>query len=78
MEHKKLKPCPFCGGVAELYKCKIYLDDAIRVICRSCGVATQKVLVDHLQYSGGKEIYITGEKAVQEVTDVWNRRSSNE
>lgn len=34
---QNLKPCPFCGGYAEIVRKEIYLDHGYRVDCTQCG-----------------------------------------
>ena len=40
MSEIKLKPCPFCGGEAELGTFSTNSDDKFLVECSNCGVAT--------------------------------------
>lgn len=63
----KLKPCPFCGGEAEMKHVnsrgrKI----SSKVCCRECGIEGKTYLVD-VSYS-------SDEKA----TEAWNRRVSDD
>lgn len=66
MKESKLKPCPFCGGKAELVKDKTTFTfaDSYFVRCdnRECGV--QPTTWHRL--------------SEQEARDFWNRRSTNE
>ena len=36
MTTTKLKPCPFCGGEAQLRSQKIYKGESFWVFCRKC------------------------------------------
>ncbi|MBE6537958.1 MAG: hypothetical protein E7671_00645 [Ruminococcaceae bacterium] len=84
MKETELKPCPFCGGEGEIVNCHVYLDDAIRVRCRSCHVVTHAVLIDHPAYtekSGGEldeSTRYTKEQAAAVAASMWNRRADNE
>ncbi len=40
MNNTKLKPCPFCGGKAELYK-SWWLGQYFQVTCTKCRVTTR-------------------------------------
>lgn len=43
----ELKPCPFCGGKAEIRDGHIYLDEAVLIRCSECFVKTSHVLINH-------------------------------
>ena len=58
----ELKPCPFCGGQAQLF-----VNNGVRVICPKCGAST-KILVDGMTSSG-----VTG-NATRAVIEAWNNR----
>lgn len=74
----ELKPCPFCGGKAEIRRGKIYLVDSVQAHCTECSVAMPKVPINHLLYTQGKEVRLTEEQAMQKTANAWNRRAGNE
>ena len=57
----KLKPCPFCGGEAEITKedCYGFIDDEFLVICNIC----------NLQFGFGSQ-YATKQEAIE----AWNKK----
>jgi Lar family restriction alleviation protein len=63
MEITDLKPCPFCGGKAELIKRRQCLADAYSVRCKNSGCRgrTQKLV-----------------RTEQQAIEEWNRRAGNE
>lgn len=78
MNEIELKPCPFCGGKAEIRRCKVYLDEAMEVHCTECGTSQPKELTNHRMYTNGGEIFMTEEMAIEKITSRWNRRADNE
>lgn len=78
MKETELKPCPFCGGEAEIKKGKINLDDYVQVHCTKCGASIPKTLIDHLTYICGKQVRFSEENAIARVTNIWNRRADDE
>lgn len=61
--NNELKPCPFCGGKAKIYRKKImfiYEEDAYMIYCKNCQA--------QVRYSNREEI------AIEE----WNRRTKDE
>lgn len=78
MKETELKPCPFCGGKAELHRSKVYLDDAVQIHCMECGVYTPKRLINRLTYCYGEQVYITETMEIKKTTNDWNRRAGNE
>lgn len=78
MKETTLKPCPFCGGEAELRRTTVYLDGAVQIHCTQCNVHTPKRLINHLAYRGGEQIYITETMAIEKATNDWNRRAGTE
>lgn len=63
----KLKPCPFCGGEAQLIKNE-YGDNTgyAFVICQDCGNRAKK-------FSKSLDFC-----AVEEAIEAWNRRADND
>lgn len=66
----KLKPCPFCGGDADMVtvaraECP-YRPHEVFVSCNMCGVKTPVIVV--------RPEYCAYDKAVE----AWNRRATNE
>ena len=78
MKETELKPCPFCGGRAEIKRGKIYLDDYVQVHCTKCGASIPKTLIDHLAYICGKYVRFSEENAIKKTTNDWNRRADND
>lgn len=73
----QLKPCPFCGGEAEVIKSHVYLDEARRIGCARCHVVTPPVLINHPAYRGGdldESTRYTERQAVAKAAEKWNRR----
>jgi Lar family restriction alleviation protein len=70
----KLKPCPFCGGNAELHENVVYADYAQQghfyVSCNNCGARTAEIILRPYFY--GDNPMIEGHR--KKVCDLWNRR----
>jgi hypothetical protein len=73
---EKLKPCPFCGGEAELDTRRAYrnlstgqIGDAVAIYCLWCSADMSACRADH---SG-----LDDEDIVHMVTEMWNRRSTS-
>ena len=62
MTNKELKPCPFCGGEAEI---GISLGNTY-VICKYCCAATRQITIK------------ANNRAVDKAVEFWNRRANNE
>ena len=76
-----LKPCPFCGGEAELRDGHIYMDDTKIVICTKCHVRTSPVIVNHPSFTANgldESTRYTAEQAAQIACQKWNRRVSDD
>lgn len=61
----ELKPCPFCGGKAELHLFQMYVGDesyAVNIRCQKCGV------------EGAVEWKVDGKNFKQRAIKKWNRR----
>lgn len=72
-----LKPCPFCGGEAEVREGHIYMTDTKIVSCKKCHVRTIPVSVDHPNFTAhglDETTRYTPEQAAQIACDMWNRR----
>ena len=73
-----LKPCPFCGGTAELRDVRVYLATGWRIRCTGCGIGTIPVLIDHPHMTGkgspDESTRYTSKQAAQIAADKWNRR----
>jgi Lar family restriction alleviation protein len=60
-----LKPCPFCGGKAELHLFQMHAEDepyAASISCPECGV------------NGAEEWMVDGKDFKQRAIKKWNRR----
>lgn len=81
MADLQLKPCPFCGGHAEMVRKQIYLDHGYRVDCTQCGARGTVVLVNHPKftyYGLDESTRYTEQQAKEKVIEAWNRRADNE
>ena len=61
----ELKPCPFCGGKAELHhKYELFIGYSY-ICCTKCGVKTEEVPMSYRDSSDEK------------ATEAWNRRAGD-
>lgn len=74
----KLKPCPFCGGEAEMKPTSIYMSKARVVVCKECGLRTKLIFINTPCMNGkGKpdeRTRYTEEQAEKIAAELWNRR----
>lgn len=71
------KSCPCCGGDAEIKESAIYGENLVFVRCKSCGLRTRPVIVDHpvLTKNGLDEsTRYTAEEARAVAISLWDRR----
>lgn len=74
----KLKPCPFCGGAAQLKECELWGSTGYTVECSKCLCNSDRIFVTtYLFFHGKRNVSITEEKAKQLVIGSWNRRAYN-
>lgn len=68
MKSEKLKPCPFCGGEAEIVKRHGITNDDIYAyaVCSVCGVSMRTIVIK------------ANEIVVEKIAEFWNRRADNE
>ena len=81
MKETEFKPCPFCGGKAEVIDTHVYLDKAIRIGCKSCFCATRRILIDHPRLTADgldESTRYTRNQAIEKAAELWNRRADNE
>ena len=83
----ELKPCPFCGGEAEIAKGRLYVDTTYAVKCKSCLCRTAAVMVDHpnLIWREGcsapeldESTRYNGSHAMEIAAEAWNHRIEQE
>lgn len=77
----KIKPCPYCGGQAELMtKTVNFCNDTIinfYVECPDCKAATNKCDTEFPTLINGKLRVLTEKSAIKEVINDWNNRNFN-
>ena len=80
MENIELKPCPFCGGKAEIHYQPIYTDNGVCIRCTECKARSKFFPCDckYMYYHGEKDVFISKERATQDAINLWNRRADNE
>ena len=78
MKATELKPCPFCGGKAEIKDGHLYAIKSVQAHCTQCNVAMPKVPIDHLMYTNGKQVRLTKDHAIMKTANEWNRRADND
>ena len=80
MEHNELKPCPFCGGEADVKYQPIYMDYGVCIFCTECKARSKFFPYDckYTYFHGEKNVYISKEQAKNKAIELWNRRADNE
>lgn len=79
MELNELKPCPFCGGKAEVHYQPIYIDQGVCVRCTQCNARSKFNPMDckYTYYHGEHNVFISKERATNDVIELWNRRAND-
>jgi hypothetical protein len=78
MDEIKLKPCPFCGGEAQIKDTHVYMDEAIKIYCSRCACSIFPVLINHPRLTArglNESTRYTREQAINEAAKKWNRRT---
>lgn len=76
---ENLKPCPFCGGEAEMCHGSIYISKVVKARCTKCRVSTDFVFINHpsINIRTGKvdeTTRYTEQQAEEKAAAAWNRR----
>lgn len=79
MEETELKPCPFCGGKAEIHYQPIYTSNGVGIRCTECKARSKFFPCDcsYTFYHGEKNVYIPKERATNDAINMWNRRATD-
>jgi Lar family restriction alleviation protein len=70
--NEALKPCPFCGGEAQMITNHVSTRLYSLIVCKQCETATKRYGVDHEFFEISKEE--AAEKAKREAITAWNKR----
>lgn len=77
MQGIELKPCPFCGGEAEVRERHFCLDVGVKIKCTNCNIQTFGTLIDHPRFTPDgldESTRYTREQAIEIEAEKWNRR----
>ena len=79
----EFKPCPFCGGAAEIAEMELNSDsNRVTIACRGCGVKlewTQEFYIHEVKDPiSGELLYTVRSAHNMSATDAWNRRVEND
>ena len=79
---EKLKPCPFCGGMAEFYRIANRTSNSsigftFRIKCKKCGTEKPKNYEYDVCMDDAGNINIRQDDRYKAVED-WNRRANDE
>ena len=84
MKTHELKPCPFCGGEAEIFEIEVnsFFEERMIVGCKACRVqleAERRQIQRVKIYRSGQRRYIpTGVYTTESAIQLWNRRAGDE
>lgn len=70
-----LKPCPYCGGIAEGYVKTVESFKKIHnyyVECTECGASTEGYTTEFAMLQNGKFHVLTHKEAIEKVVNDWN------
>lgn len=79
MKEAELKPCPFCGGKAEIHYQPIVTDNGVCIRCTERRARSKFFPCDctYIFYHGEKDVFITKERATNNAINLWNRRADD-
>lgn len=76
-----LKPCPFCGGKADIKHGTIFMDETYMVRCETCFCMTNRFFVNNASLlPDGKpnpKTKYTALQAINKAVESWNRRADD-
>ena len=80
MKETELKPCPFCGGKADVKHQPIYTGKGVCIFCTECKARSKFFPCDctYEYYHGERKVFISKERATNDAIKLWNRRTDNE
>ena len=76
----ELKPCPFCGGEAEVHYQPTYMGNVVCIRCTECHIRSKSFPCDYTYqfYHGKRNVFISKKRATNDATNLWNTRTPKE